>query len=329
MSKRKSNLATALAAAALAIAGIGTAAAQSVVVYNTVSTKLMQAFVDDFQKANPGIKVDVISGGSGELLTRIKAEKANPRGDIFAGPDADMFDAEPDLFASYKSKEDAAFDRSAVGKDDKYYGFSTNFQTFIVNTKMMPLDKAPKSWADLAKPEFKGKIQMANPAQSGSAYSQMQQILSLYGWDMMAKIIQNATFVTSSKLAFQNVAKGEFPVGLTSEFNILVMKNEGNPVEAIYPSDGTALINDGNALIKGGEKIPRLHQLQTGPHNSRRPRQAALRAFRHGAAGGASRRQRHQNLSLRYARRGARPHGEPREVRQAVLGQVTAQHRRA
>ena len=253
MSIRKSNLTTALAtAAALAITGIGAAAAQSVVVYNAVSTKLMQAFVDDFQKANPGIKVDVISGGSGELLTRIKAEKANPRGDIFAGPDADMFDAEPDLFASYKSKEDAAFDRSAVGKDDKYYGFSTNFQAFIVNTKMMPLDKAPKSWADLAKPEFKGKILMANPAQSGSAYSQMQQILSLYGWDMMAKIIQNATFVTSSKLAFQNVAKGEFPVGLTSEFNILVMKNEGNPVEAIYPSDGTALINDGNALIKGG-----------------------------------------------------------------------------
>ncbi|MBI3452549.1 MAG: extracellular solute-binding protein, partial [Rhodospirillales bacterium] len=123
---------------------------------------------------------------------------------------------------------------------------------FIVNTKMMPLDKAPKNWTDLAKPEFKGKILMANPAQSGSAYSQMHQILMLYGWDVMAKIIQNTTFVTSSKLAYQNVAKGEFPVGLTSEFNILVMKNEGFPVEAIYPADGTALIIDANGIIKGG-----------------------------------------------------------------------------
>ena len=117
---------------------------------------------------------------------------------------------------------------------------------------MMPLDKAPKSWTDLAKPEFKGKILMANPAQSGSAYSQMHQILMLYGWDMWTKIIKNATFVPSSKLAFQNVAKGEIAGGLTSEFNILVSKLEGNPVDFVYPSDGTALIIDANGIIKGG-----------------------------------------------------------------------------
>ena len=170
----------------------------------------------------------------------------------FDGPDADNFDAYLDLFESYKSTEDAAFPRAAVGPDNRYYGFSTNYQAFIVNTKMMPLDKAPKSWTDLAKPEFKGKILMANPAQSGSAYSQMHQILMLYGWDLWTKIIQNAVFVPSSKLAFQNVAKGEIPVGLTSEFNILVSKLEGNPVEAVYPSDGTALIIDANGIIKGG-----------------------------------------------------------------------------
>jgi len=53
----ESNLATALAAPPpWRSTGIGAAAAQSVVVYNRRSTKLMQAFVDDFQKANPGIR---------------------------------------------------------------------------------------------------------------------------------------------------------------------------------------------------------------------------------------------------------------------------------
>ena len=171
---------------------------------------------------------------------------------MLVGPDVDNFDAAIDLFESYKSKEDAAFPRAAVGPDNKYYGFSTNFQAFIVNTKMMPLDKAPQSWTDLAKPEYKGKIVMANPAQSGSAYSQMIQILQLYGWDVMDKIIGTATFVTSSRLAYQNIAKGEAPVGLTSEFNILASKAEGFPVEAVYPKDGTALINDASGIIKGG-----------------------------------------------------------------------------
>jgi iron(III) transport system substrate-binding protein len=241
--------------AALATAGALAAAtaafAQSVVVYNAVSPKVMSAFVEEFQKQNPGIKVELISGGSGELLTRLQAEKAKPRADLLVGPDTDVFDVAIDLFEPYKSKEDAAFPRSAIGPDNKYYGFSTNFQVFMVNTKAMPVDKAPQTWADLAKPEYKGKVLMANPAQSGSAYSQMQQVLQLYGWDMMDKIVGTATFVTSSKLAYQNVAKGEMPVGLTSEFNIVASQAEGFPVVAIYPKDGTALINDASGIIKG------------------------------------------------------------------------------
>lgn len=236
------------------VSALGTASAQtaSVVVYSAVSPKVMTAFVEEFQKQNPGVKVDLVNGGSGELLTRLNAEKANPRADVLVGPDIDVFDAAIDLFEGYKSKEDAAFPRTAVGPDSKYYGFSTNFQAFIVNTKMMPLDKAPQTWMDLAKPEYKGKFVVANPAQSGSGYSQMIQILQLYGWDTMDKIIGTGTFVTSSRLAYQNVAKGEIPVGLTSEFNILASKVEGFPVDFVYPKDGTALINDASGIVKGG-----------------------------------------------------------------------------
>jgi iron(III) transport system substrate-binding protein len=68
----------------------------------------------------------------------------------------------------------------------------------------------------------------------------------------MDKLTRNATFVTSSKLAYQNVAKGEIPIGLTSEFNVLASKADGFPVEALYPKDGTALINDASGIIKGG-----------------------------------------------------------------------------
>jgi len=238
--------------AACAIDGIGFAQTPSVVVYSAVSPKVMTAFVEEFQKQNPGVKVDLINGGSGELLTRLQAEKANPRADVLVGPDIDVFDAAIDLFEGYKSKEDAAFPRTAVGPDNKYYGFSTNFQVFIVNTKMMPIDKAPQSWMDLTKPEYKGKVLMANPAQSGSGYSQMIQILQLYGWDVMDKVIGVSTIVTSSRLAYQNIAKGEVPVGLTSEFNVLASKLDGLPVEAVYPKDGTALINDASGIVKGG-----------------------------------------------------------------------------
>src|SRR5437764_1489885 len=46
----------------LALAAV--ASAQSVVVYSAVSPKVMSAFVEEFQKQNPGVKVELISGGS-------------------------------------------------------------------------------------------------------------------------------------------------------------------------------------------------------------------------------------------------------------------------
>lgn len=232
--------------------GSQASAAGTVVVYSAISTKLMQAYVNAFQQANPDIKVQVISGGSGELLTRVKAERNRPLGDILLGPDADTFDSDLKLFEGYKSSESGAFDAAAVQPDYKYTGLSSNFQVFIVNTKMLPPGDIPRTWKDLANPKYKGKLLMANPAQSGSAFSQLHQIVALYGWDVMDAIINNATFVSSSKLAFQNIAKGEIPLGLTSEFNVLQSKSEGNPVEAVYPEDGSALIVDASAIIAGG-----------------------------------------------------------------------------
>jgi iron(III) transport system substrate-binding protein len=230
-------------------------AADTVVVYSAIGTEVMQAFTDAFQAANPGVTVQVISGGSGELLTRIKAEKNNPLGDVLLGPDADTFDFDLSLFQAYDSPESAVFPATAKQPDHKYCGFSSNFQVFIVNTKLMPLDTAPKTWKDLAKPEMKGKVLMANPAQSGSAFSQLHQIVAMYGWDVMDAIINNTTFVSSSKLAFQNVAKGEIALGLTSEFNVLQSKLAGNPVEAVYPEDGTAQVIDASGIITGAPHL--------------------------------------------------------------------------
>jgi iron(III) transport system substrate-binding protein len=246
-----------LAALGLTLAAATPAAAQSssLVLYNAGGLKLMQAIVDDFTKKNPGIKVEVINGGVGELITRIRAEAARARGDVYFAASSDAYDFALDNFESYKSTEDAAFDRKTVQKDNKYYGFSQPLQAFVINTKMMPVEKAPKSWADLAKPEYKGKVLMAQPAQSGSAYSQMYQIVGLHGWDVMAKVIENGTFVTSSKLAYANVGTGEFPIGITGEFNVLTMKDEGQPVAAIYPSEGTGLTMDGNGIIKGAPNL--------------------------------------------------------------------------
>jgi len=231
----------------------GAQASQDVLtIYNATNPKLVGKIIDEFKAKNPGLNVDVINAGVGELLTRIRAEKGNPRGDIFFGASVEAYMSALDLFAPYKTKDNDNFKADVIGPDNKFYGFSMPLQAFIVNTKLMPAGTEPKSWADLGEPRYKGKIVMANPSLSGSAYAQLAQMLQIHGWDLVKKVIDNTTFVTSSKLVYQNVGKGEVEIGITGDYNVIKMRDEGFPVTAIYPSEGTGLRFDANGLIAGG-----------------------------------------------------------------------------
>lgn len=222
-----------------------------VVFYNNTSTKLAEALAKGFNKKYPNIKVITITAGTGEQLTRIKAEKAKPRGDV-SQLTMEAYASAPELFEPYKSKEHDAFPANAIGPNNLYYGFQTSLQLFIINTKMMSLKDAPQSWTDLGDPKFKGKIVMANPALSGNAYAQLAEMIQLYGWGLVKKVIDNSVFVPKSKLVYLYVGKGEYPIGLTEESKVYNMQAKGFQVGAVYPSDGTGMRIEGVALIKGG-----------------------------------------------------------------------------
>ena len=56
---------------------------------------------------------------------------------------------------------------------------------FGYNTELLAKKKlaVPRSWADLLKPEYKGEIQVANPASSGTAYTMIATLVQLMGED--------------------------------------------------------------------------------------------------------------------------------------------------
>ena len=252
--KKLSLLAAGLYAAAIVFSGSASADG-SVVVYNATNPKLAAKLIQTFNEKNSDISVDIISAGVGELLTRIKAEKGNPRGDIFMGSSVEAFDSAVEMFTPYETAESAKYSPDVIGPNNAYFGFSMPLQAFIVNRKLLPAGTAPQSWMDLGDPKFKGKILMANPSLSGSAYAQLAQMLQLHGWGLIEKVVQNATFVTSSKLVYQNVAKGEMAVGITGDYNVIKMRDNGANVDAIYPSEGTGLRFDANGIIKGGPNL--------------------------------------------------------------------------
>jgi iron(III) transport system substrate-binding protein len=246
-----------------------------VVYYSSGGAKVAKALVKSFGKKYPDITVETIIGGTGELVTRIKAEKGNPRGDVFRAA-VEAFYSFPEMFESYKTKEDAAFSRNLVGRDHKFYAYSTAIQLFIVNTKLISKADAPKSWKALGDPKYKGKIIMSNPALSGSAFRQIAQIVHLHGWELMERVVNNANFVPKSRLVYTNVAKGEYAIGVTEESKPYRMAKKDYPTIAVYPEEGVAMSYGAVGIIKGGPN-PKNARLFIDFINSREGHQIAVK----------------------------------------------------
>jgi len=127
----------------------------------------------------------------------------------------------------------------------------------LQNTKLLPADQGPKTWVDLAKPEWKGKVAFTDPANSGSAYSNVTMLAQLWGgndaaWEKVSGLIANTKVLNRSSLVFQGVGNGEFPLGMSLEYAGYQWSSNGAPVKVIYPADGTIAQMEGVAIIKGG-----------------------------------------------------------------------------
>jgi iron(III) transport system substrate-binding protein len=227
-------------------------AAGKVVIYNADTAEFGEAFAQAFNKQQPGVSVEIISAGVGQLFTRVKAEVSRPQGDIMLAASHESFLQMADLFQPYTAKSDVDFAANVKDAQRRFYGFSMPLQVLIINTSLAAPAEAPKAWKDLGDAKWKGKIIMANPALSGSAYAQLAQMLQLHGWPLIQQVVKNATITSSSKLAYQGVGTGEFTIGLTGEENVFRLKEEGRPVEAVHPAEGTGLRYDAVGIIKGG-----------------------------------------------------------------------------
>jgi len=114
------------------------------------------------------------------------------------------------------------------------------FNTVEAAKKNIPI---PKTWADLAKPEYKGQIAMPNPASSGTGYLMVGGWLQMMGeeagWKYMDGLHQNiGSYTHSGSKPCRQAAAGEYVVGLSFEYRANKTKKDGAPIEAILPAEG-------------------------------------------------------------------------------------------
>ena len=215
-----------------------------------------------------GVKVNMSLKGSGEALAQLIAERANPKTDVWFGGTGDphLQAAEQDLTLEYKSATlpqlHAWAQQQATQSKFRTVGIYSGPLGFGYNPELLAKKKlpVPKTWADLLKPEYKGEIQVANPASSGTAYTMVATLVQLMGedkaFDYMKKLHRNISQYTRSGTApIKAVARGETSVSISFVHDGPGEKMQGFPVETITPSDGTGAEIGSMSLIKGARNL--------------------------------------------------------------------------
>ena len=221
-----------LAALVMLLSVCGMAMAQdTLVVYSARNERLNNIVIPAFEEAT-GIKVEVVTGSTGEINQRVKAEveSGNVTGDIHWAADETMLDANRDLFEVYVSTEnDALYPEFQNDGTNVFNNAYAEPNVMIVNTDMLKeMGIEVNSYADLTQPQLKGKIISADPANSSSAFQCL--IGMLYGmgdgdpmsanaWDFIDEFLVNldGKIASSSSQVYNGVANGEYAVGLSYE----------------------------------------------------------------------------------------------------------------
>lgn len=224
--------------------------AKEVVLYSSNQPELIEMVSRGFE-AKTGTKVSAVRLGTGEAMKRIQAEKENPLGDVFWSGDVAVLDNGKTNFMSYKSPEAKVLPPNYVEKDNLWTSTNVHIMIIMYNKKLVSESEKPLAWKDLFLPKWKGKIVMANPEKSGSAYAQVYGLYKLYGWDGLKKLIANAKILDSSSLIYKGTAEGEYPLGVTMEYAAYrYIAGGSKDVGIIYPQEGAFDAPEGAALIK-------------------------------------------------------------------------------
>jgi iron(III) transport system substrate-binding protein len=127
------------------------------------------------------------------------------------------------------------------------------FSVIGYNTDLVKPEDAPKSYADLLDPKWKGKIVKGHPGYSGAILTATYQISRDLGWSYFEKLAQQKVLqVQSAAEPPRKLSIGERAVQADgNDYSLALYKDSGKPVEAVYATEGTPQIIVETGIFRG------------------------------------------------------------------------------
>jgi iron(III) transport system substrate-binding protein len=235
-------------------------------VYSALNQSTNDQFFAAFKTAYPGVSVDLLPlAAAGELQTRITAEKASPKADIFIGGSSEFHDplGKAGLLEAYISpnaKDIAAQFKEPTGL---WTGWYTGIFGFISNNASLTKvgAKKPATWDDLLDPTWKQQLILPSPLLTGGGYIFIATQIFRFNRDedkamaYMKSLHANiAQYLSTSPGALTLIDRGDFAGCPNWSHDILTEKSKGNPVDLTVPAD-TGFEVGAISIVKGTKNL--------------------------------------------------------------------------
>jgi len=228
-----------------------------VLYYTSIDLPMAEKIAKSFEAKYPGIAVRVERTGAERVFQRIGQEQASRiySVDVVNSSDAAHFIVwkRDGILAPYVAEDVAKhYPPDHKDPDGLFASFRVMLSVIGYNTDLVKAEEAPKSFADLLDPKWKGKLIKAHPGYSGTIMTATYQITRDLGWGYLEKLAQQSVMqVQSASDPPKKLALGERAVQADgNEYNLFQLKERGRPVEPVYATEGTPLIVGPNAVFK-------------------------------------------------------------------------------
>jgi iron(III) transport system substrate-binding protein len=221
-----------------------------VVLYSSMDLPVGEKLGKAFEAAYPGVTIQIERSGSERLFQRIGQEfdSGIHAADVINSSDASHFIPwkKNGWMMPFVPDEVAKFFPEQYRDGDGMFALSRLWLSSIAyNTNLVKPEDAPKTFADLLDPKWAGKMVKGHPAYSGTIMTATFQLVRELGWEYFEKLAkQRVMQVQSSTDPPKKLSLGERAVMADgNEYGVVLLKEAGQPVEPVYPSEGTPTIS--------------------------------------------------------------------------------------
>jgi iron(III) transport system substrate-binding protein len=225
--------------------------------YTAMDLQFAQQAGKVFEEKFPGISVRVERSGAERVFSRIAQEYGS---NVRAVDVVNTADAAHCIVWKRNNWLEAYLPEDVAKHFDKNYfdpdGFHATTRILVspiaYNTNLVKKEEAPKSFADLLDPKWAGKMVKGHPAYSGTIMNATFQIARDLGWEYFEKLAkQRVMQVQSATDTPKKIALGERAVMVDGAGYLVIRgKESGEPLEIVYPEEGTPLAAGPSAIFK-------------------------------------------------------------------------------